>query len=109
MQRTLVRKLADNTADSAPRDRLPIIIVTKGCAVRVLLGIYQEKHEIDAQLNVKGIEGKDICHVGPFTSRTLAMEWMDFMEKRLQPSQVERLVVGHLYPNTWYGTALALE
>ncbi|MGD9947297.1 MAG: hypothetical protein AB7U29_02320 [Desulfobulbus sp.] len=77
--------------------------------MRVLLGIFQEREEIDDQLNAQGIKGKDICQVGPFCSRTLAMEWMDFMEKRLQPSQTERMIVGHLYPNTWYGTALALE
>ncbi|MGE4559438.1 MAG: hypothetical protein AB7E77_04525, partial [Desulfobulbus sp.] len=70
---------------------------------------YQKKEEIDVQLNAQGIAGQDICQVGPFTSRSLALEWMDFMEKRLHPRPVERLIVGHLYPNTWYGTALALE
>jgi len=77
--------------------------------MRVLLGIYQEKEEIDVQLNVQGIVAKDLCQVGPFTSRALAMEWMDFMEQRLQPSSVQRMVIGRLYPNIWYGTALALD
>nr|WP_321464412.1 hypothetical protein [uncultured Desulfobulbus sp.] len=77
--------------------------------MRVLLGIYQKTEEINDQLNAQGIKGEHICQVGPFTSRALALEWMDFMEQRLQPSQTEKLVVGHLYPNTWYGTAVALE
>lgn len=77
--------------------------------MRVLLGIYQKREEIENQLNAQGIVGTDICQVGPFTSRALALEWMDFMEQRLQPGRIEKLVVGHLYPNTWYGTAVALE
>jgi len=60
-------------------------------------------------LKARGIEDKDIFQVGPFTSHALAMEWMEFMEARLQPGQIEKLIVGHLYPNTWFGTAVALE
>jgi len=77
--------------------------------VKILLGIYQKREEINDRLNARGIEGKDICHVGPFSSHALAMEWMEFMEQRLQPSEIERMIVGHLYPNTWFGTAMALE
>lgn len=77
--------------------------------MKVVLGIYQERKEIDIRLSAQGIAGRDICQVGPFSSRALALEWMDFMEERLHPNPVERLIVGHLYPNTWFGTAVALE
>lgn len=77
--------------------------------MKILLGIYQRQEEMKDQLNARGIEGKDIFQVGPFTSHALAVEWMEFMEQRLQPSQIEKMIVGHLYPNTWFGTAVALE
>ncbi|MBM9616664.1 hypothetical protein JWJ90_20570 [Desulfobulbus rhabdoformis] len=77
--------------------------------MRLVLGIYQKKEEINEELTAQGIEGKRICQVGPFSSRTLALEWMNFMEQQLQPSQIKKVIVGHIYPNTWYGTAVALE
>nr|WP_320009708.1 hypothetical protein [uncultured Desulfobulbus sp.] len=77
--------------------------------MRLLLGIYQKKEEIEKELTAQGIKGKHICQVGPFDSRTLALEWMNFMEQRHQPGQTQKMIVGHIYPNTWYGTALALD
>lgn len=77
--------------------------------MRLLLGIYQKKEEIDEELTTQGIQGAPICQVGPFESRTLALEWMHFMEQRLAPSQTKKVIVGHIYPNIWYGTAVALD
>ena len=77
--------------------------------MKLLLGIYQDRDEIEKELSAQGLKGREGFQVGPFASHSQALEWMNYMEMRMYPKPVERLIVGHLYPNTWYGTALALE
>ena len=77
--------------------------------MRVVLGIYQEKEKIDSYLTSHGINAQDSCQIGPFTSKNQAMEWMDYLETRLSPRPVERLIVDHPTPEIWYGTVLTLE
>lgn len=77
--------------------------------MKMILGIYQEREKIDNYLTDHGISVQEHCQIGPFSSRTQALAWMDYLETRLSPRPVERLIIGHLYPNIWYGTVLTLE
>lgn len=77
--------------------------------MKVVLGIYQARENIDKYLDDHGINAGNPCQIGPFSSQRQALQWMDYLETRLQPRPIERLIVGHLYPNTWYGTVLTLE
>lgn len=77
--------------------------------MKVVLGIYQEREIIDNYLTRHGINAQDSCHVGPFPSRTRALEWMDYLETRLSPRPVERLIVDNPSPDIWYGTVLDVE
>ena len=77
--------------------------------MKTVLGIFQEREKIDNYLRHRGISVHDDCQIGPFSSRSQALEWMNYLESRLAPQAVERLIVGHLYPNIWYGTVLAVE
>lgn len=77
--------------------------------MKMILGIYQERENFDNYLTNLGTLVQDYCQIGPFLSRTQALEWMDYLETRLSPQPVERVIVGHLYPNIWYGTVLTLQ
>lgn len=77
--------------------------------MHAVVGIYQSKEEMDNQLRTRGFRGRRICQVGPFTSSSQALEWMAFMEQRLRPRSVKRLVVGQPNPKDWYGISLTLE
>nr|WP_321467202.1 hypothetical protein [uncultured Desulfobulbus sp.] len=71
--------------------------------MKVHMGIFQEQEQIDNYLESKGIEHDDIMVAGPFSSRLQAVEWMDFMEKRIGQGRIERHAVGLMNQQPWYG------
>ena len=71
--------------------------------MKLQLGIFQEQEEINHYLTSKGIEHDDILVAGPFPTRLQAVEWMDFMEKRIGQGQMERHAVGLMNQQPWYG------
>ena len=73
--------------------------------MKVQMGIFQEKEQINTYLASKGIAHNDIVEAGPFPSRSQAMEWMDFVEKKMGSGKVERHAVGYMNQAPWYGVA----
>lgn len=71
--------------------------------MKLFIGIYQNKSQIDNYLNSLGIKHRHLVEVGPFTSKIQAMEWMEYVGEKLKPYAAERYSLGCLYPNTWYG------
>jgi len=77
--------------------------------VKFLIGIYQDKKQIDNHFDSLDIKSREIMEVGPFFSRGQALQWMEYMEERLQPCTTERHSVGYLCPNIWYGATFEVE
>ncbi len=71
--------------------------------MKVQMGIFQEQEQLDKYLESKGIEHEDIMVAGPFPTRLQAVEWMDFMEKRIGQGKIERHAVGLMNQQPWYG------
>jgi len=71
--------------------------------VKVQVGIFQEKEQIESYLIAKGIDRNDIMEAGPFVSRLQAVEWMDFVEQKSGWGAFERHAVGYMNQAPWYG------
>lgn len=71
--------------------------------MKVQLGIFQEQEQINNYLESKGIDHNDIMVAGPFPTRLQAVEWMDYIEKRIGRGKMERHAVGLMNQRPWYG------
>jgi hypothetical protein len=67
------------------------------------LGIFQEQEQINTYLASKGIGHDDIQIAGPFPTRLQAVQWMDFIEKRMGQGKMDRHAVGLMNQRPWYG------
>ncbi len=76
--------------------------------MHVQLGIFQEQEQINQYLAAKGINHDDVQIAGPFPTRLQAVEWMDFMEKRLGQGKMKRHAVGLMNQKPWYGLTFVL-
>lgn len=71
--------------------------------MKLQLGIFQEQEQIDAYLAAKGMGHDDIQLAGPFPTRLQAVQWMDFIEKRIGRGKIERHAIGLMNQKPWYG------
>lgn len=77
--------------------------------MKLLIGVFQERKQLDNYLDSFGIERNEIVQVGPFASRSQALRWMEHMKNKLKPANVGDYVVGCLYPNIWYGAVFEAD
>ena len=77
--------------------------------MKYLIGIYQEKEQIDNHFDSLHIKRRSIMEAGPFSSWLQAQQLMEKMEESLQPQPTERHSVGYLYPNIWYGATFEAD
>lgn len=71
--------------------------------MNIQLGIFQDQERMNQYLAARGIGHSDIQVAGPFPSRLQAVQWMDFIEKRLGQGKMERHAVGLMNQHPWYG------
>ena len=77
--------------------------------MKFIIAVFQEKEDIYSRLDSLRQERREIAEVGPFSSKSQAMEWMEYMEEKLKPAQVERYAVGCLNPSIWYGATFKVD
>jgi len=77
--------------------------------VKFILAVFQEKEAMTSRLESLWQERREIAEVGPFSSKGHALRWMEYMEEKLKPAQVERHAAGCLYPCVWYGVAFQAD
>lgn len=77
--------------------------------MKFIIAVYQEKEDIYSRLDSLRQERREIAEVGPFSSKSQALEWMEYMKEKLKPAQVERYAVGCLYPSIWYGATFKID
>lgn len=73
--------------------------------MKSLVGIYQEKEQIDSYLGSLGINHDDIMEVGPFFSQRQAVDWMEFMKEKINNCELTCCSAECRDPLPWYGFA----
>jgi len=75
--------------------------------MKAFIGIFQETDQADRYLDSIGMEPETVVEVGPFLSKFQAVEWMEFMEKKMSNCEAARWVAQNTSKYPWYGFTAA--
>ena len=75
--------------------------------MKLLVGIYQEKEQVDRYFDSIVVEPEVIVEVGPFSSQHQAVEWMEFMGEKMSNCTMAHYAAEERNKRPWYGFTTA--
>ena len=73
--------------------------------MKLLVGIYQEREQVDGCLDSIVVEPDAVVEVGPFSSQHQAVEWMEFMGEKMSNCTMAHYAAEERNKRPWYGFA----
>ncbi len=73
--------------------------------MKLLIGIYQEKEQVDRYFDSIVEESDAVVEVGPFFSQHQAMEWMEFLGNKMSNCTMAHYCSEERSKRPWYGFA----
>jgi hypothetical protein len=74
--------------------------------MRILIGLFQQRQEIQKIITTKGIDPASLTEVGPFFSREQAVSWMQELHSRIESSEIALFPERGSEHLQWYGFTL---
>lgn len=74
--------------------------------MRILIGLFQNRQEIQEIIKNKEIDPTSLTEVGPFFSREQAVSWMQELHNRIENSEIALFPEPGSDELRWYGFTL---